>query len=562
MPDLLKSLQGHDLGHINIVAGLWGVDLDSLEIRPALQRLALAILNRPTVEGMVANLPAEARLVLEDLAQNDGKLSWPIFIRRYGMVREMGAGRRDRIQPYLNPVSPAEILWYRGLVARSFFDTPSGPEEFAYIPDDFLPLIPAAPQASGSPLGRLASPVERGHPVLASDRILDHACTLLAGLRSGYPLELIEATARDWSLQPTARLAPLKTSTLFALLSTAGLLEPDGVPRPESTRDFLAASRGEALAQLARAWLTSTVFNEVRLLPGLSAEGDWQNDPLRARQSVLDFLATIPGRVSGEERPFWSLAAFVDAIHRQLPDYQRPAGDYDSWFIRDLGSGEFLRGVEHWDQVDGALIRYLVCGPLHWLGILDLATTAAPDDPESRVSAFRYSAWAGALLQDAAPENLAVEEASVQVRSDFLVVVPRLVPRPVRYQLARFGAWEKEDIEAYHYRLTPASLARARQQGLTTNHLLSLLHRHARTTAPSLYKAIERWERNGVEAQFETLLVLRLSTPELLQTLRNSRAARFLGDPLGPTTVVVKPGAMDKVLAVLAELGYLGEVLS
>jgi hypothetical protein len=58
----------------------------------------------------------------------------------------------------------------------------------------------------------------------------------------------------------------------------------------------------------------------------------------------------------------------------------------------------------------------------------------------------------------------------------------------------------------------------------------------------------------------QTVSVLRLSTPELLQAVRNSRAARFLGEPLGSTAVIVKTGAIDKVLAVLAEMGYLGEI--
>jgi hypothetical protein len=96
-------------------------------------------------------------------------------------------------------------------------------------------------------------------------------------------------------------------------------------------------------------------------------------------------------------------------------------------------------------------------------------------------------------------------------------------------------------------------------QGLKPNHLLGLLQRHAQTVAPSLVKAIERWERAGVEARLEDVLVLRLANPELLQTVRASKAGRFLGEPLGPTAVIVKPGALEKVLAILAELGYLGE---
>lgn len=567
MPDFVKSLQGRDLGHLRIVGEMWGVDLENLEARAALQRLGLALLNRAAVEEIVNNLPTEARLALEDLAHNEGRLSWQLFTRRYGIVREMGAGRRDRLQPQRNPASPAEMLWYRALVGRSFFDTAAGPEEFAFIPDDLIPLLPPVQEPHGAALGRHATPGERAYVLPASDRILDHACTLLAALRLGKPIEVRATTevvmtnAALWSLPVTAGIAPLTPEALQGLLACAGLLDASGMPQPEPVREFLEAGRGEALARLVRAWLVSTPFNELRLMPGLSAEGEWQNDALHARQAVLDFLATVPGQGEAQERPFWSLNALVEAVRQQYPDFQRPAGDYDSWYIRDLSSGEFLRGFEHWERIDGGLIRYLVCGPLHWLGILDLAASGPLDDPQAHLTAFRYSAWAAKLLHGLPAEGLPLEEATIQVRSDARLVVPRLAPRPVRYQLARFGVWEKEEPDHYQYRLTPASLLHARQQGLTTNHLLALLRRHAPTTPPSLVKAIERWERSGLEARLQTVSVLRLSTPELLQAVRNSRAARFLDEPLGPTAVIVKTGAMDKVLAILAEMGYLGEIV-
>jgi hypothetical protein len=207
----------------------------------------------------------------------------------------------------------------------------------------------------------------------------------------------------------------------------------------------------------------------------------------------------------------------------------------------------------------------MVTGPLHWLGLLDLAypeiseAEAGPLSPD-RVTAFRFSAWSTALLQVQPPAGLLEETAEVQVRSDARFFVPRRTPRPTRYQLARFSEWEPEKVEGYTYRLTPGSLGQARRQGLKTSHLLRLLGRRAQSVAPSLVRAIERWERVGVEARFQQALVLRLSSPELLQKLRASKAGRFLGDPLGPTTVVVKTGALDKVMSILAELGYLGQV--
>ena len=163
MPDFVKSLQGRDLGHLRIVAEMWEVDLENLEARLALPRLGQSVLNRAAVEEIVSHLPSEARLALEDLQRSEGRLSWQSFTRRYGIVREMGAGRRDRLQPQRSPASPAEMLWYRALVGRSFFDTPSGPEEL-----EEGAALPAHPRGiGGRGAGKRPSPQdgrEQFHP--------------------------------------------------------------------------------------------------------------------------------------------------------------------------------------------------------------------------------------------------------------------------------------------------------------------------------------------------------------------------------------------------------------
>jgi hypothetical protein len=458
----------------------------------------------------------------------------------------MGLGRRDRERPYLKPASPTEALWYRGLIARAFFDTPEGPQEFAFIPEDLLPLLSPAPPGPPAALGRTANPGERAHPLLASDRILDDSCTLLAALR----LRLTEAEVEAAWITPPLSPFPLTPGALSDLLSASGLIGADRQVNPEPARLFLESPRGESLVQLVSAWLGSLVFNELALIPGLSLEGEWKNDPLRTRIRILEFLSSIP---AGE---WWSLSSFVESVHRTHPDYQRPAGDYDSWFIRDLQTGDFLRGFQNWDAVDGALLRFMITGPLHWLGIFDLAAPSADASP----TAFRTSKWSPALLAGSPPAGLPAEEDAIQVRSDARLRLPRLVPRSLRYQLARFCEWEGQRNEAYHYRVTAVSLERARQAGLRTGHLLALLHRQAEAVPPALVKALERWDEHGTEARLGWLMVLRLSSPAILAELRASPASRFLGDPLGPAAIIVKPGARDKILAALAEMGLLAEV--
>jgi hypothetical protein len=327
---------------------------------------------------------------------------------------------------------------------------------------------------------------------------------------------------------------------LEGFLKSAKIILKAG-PKPEKVKTFLEAPRETAMQMLADAWLESDTFNELRQLPGLIFEGEWKNQPLVTREFLLNLLDAIP------EGKWWSLTAFIRAVKTKYPDFQRPAGDYDSWFIKREADGEYLRGFAYWDQVDGALIRYFITGVLHWLGQVELATAEENGNP----TAFRVI---GEKLKTKS------EDGKLVVRSNGQIAASGLVPRVVRYQVARFCEWEAPKADAYQYRITPASLARAGKQGLKVEHLLALMAKHASGGIPPvLVKALKRWDLRGTEARVQTQVVLKVSKPEILEELRKSKAARFLGEILGPTTVVVKDGAQSKVLAALTELGLLAE---
>jgi len=335
---------------------------------------------------------------------------------------------------------------------------------------------------------------------------------------------------------------------LRSLLMTAGLLDANNAPLPENTRAFLETTRANALAQLCRSWLSSPSFNDLRNLPGLVFEGDWNNHPLETRQSLMEMLSTLP------QDKWWNLASFVTAVHDRKPDFERPAGDYDSWFIRREGSQEYLRGFSTWDEVDGALLRFIITGPLHWLGMMDLAAPSPGDPP----AAFRPSAWAAALSLGQPPTGLPAENAPVKVTAAGHLRLSNLTPRSARYLIARFCEWGEEQETEYHYYLTPASLERARQQGLRTSHLVSLLKKHSTSPLPpSLVQGLERWEQFGVQAGIKKVTLLRVASADILDALRKTRAARYLGEALNPTTVVIKTGGEEAVRSALAELGYL-----
>jgi len=533
MPDLMSSLQGQDLGHFRILAERWGLELNALDVRSAMQELVPNILQKEHIDDVIGTLPVEARQALDDLASGGGRLSWVRFTQRYGEVRQWGAGRRDRERPDQHPISIAERLWYLALVGRANLDTPDGPVEFAYIPEDILHLLPVQVEASRPILERAALPKEHVYQIPAGDGILDDGCTLLAALRCDLPADLI-------FVPPVF---------LKALLIEARVLDDDYTVSGEATRRFLEMPRAQALRHLVQTWLHGAI-NDLRMLPSLSAEGDWENDPIRTRQTVLAYLLTL------KEMRWWSVPEFISAIQRDHPDFQRPTGDYDTWYIRNKRTGEFLRGFEHWDEVEGALLRYLITGPLHWLGILDLA---APTQ-DSAAGAFRFSSCGRALIRNEIPKGVAEEDQPVHVFMDGRIDIARLAQRAVRYQLARFSCWEGYKQEVYHYRLTPTALERAGRQGLTVNHLLTILNNQTVVVPPMLEKALHRWEKLGTEVKVEQVEILRSASPDILINLRKSTAGRFLGDALGVNSVIVKPGAGRKVLAALAEMGILGDV--
>jgi hypothetical protein len=296
------------------------------------------------------------------------------------------------------------------------------------------------------------------------------------------------------------------------------------------------------------AWLESASFNELRLMPGIVCEGEWTNQPQETREFLLNLLDAVP------EGKWWSLNAFVRDIKQKYADFQRPAGDYDSWFVKREADGQYLRGFSYWDQVDGALIKFFITDILHWLGQVDLSFA----EGAAEATAFRIKSKVEGQKSDVRSFD---ENGKISVSSNGKIIVERTAPRAVRYQIARFCEWDEPKGDQYKYHVTAGSLTHAKEQGLKAEQLLSLLVKHTNgKVPPPLVGALKRWEANGTEARVETHVVLRLSKPEVLDEMRKSRAGKFLGEVLSPTAVLVKSGAVQNVMEAMIELGLFAEI--
>lgn len=545
MTDLWHSLHLSEFSYLQIVADLWELPFDAPDVRTGVDQLADSLLTSGVLLQAKEILTEQEQKALVWLDQQGGRATWDQFSRKFGQVRQMGAGKMEREKPYLSPISPGEGLWYRALIAKGFFETENGPQEFAYLPDDLreivLPLLNPERifQAREEFICRMAAPRERQVLYPASIAALDHICTLLAGIRMDLDSRVHLPDVNQDEFDFYSEIA-----------RSAGLITENGQVSPEKTRYFFELSRGEAISYLWRRWKDEPAQLELDLVPEFEIEGEPELDNLAVRRKILDWLENL----SADD--WWSIGSFLAQIKERDPDFLRSGGEYDSWFIKQSDSGEFLSGFQHWEDVEGALLRYFLVGPLHWLGLIDLG---APDE-ELQPLAFQKTNLYPDFVSGRIPPLEVKKDAVVQIRSQGEIRIPRDVPRRIRYQIARFCDWYPLKAEAYQYRISPDSLARAEAQGLRVTHLLSFLENHAEAIPPNIFKALQRWEGQGSQASIESKLVLRLGTPAVLKSLKKTRAERYILEQLGPTAVIIRPGSQQKVAQALLELGFFSSI--
>ncbi len=541
MTDLRQSLIKSEFSYLKAVAEKWELPFTAPDARQGLDQLVESLLVSDKLTNLDLILTAKEKEALIWLDDRQGREVWDHFRRQFGEIREMGAGRLDRERPDLAPISPLEGLWYRALIARGFFESEPGLQEYAFIPEDLrelaLPNLNPDRKVTPSPpfLCRVAGPKEAVERLSATTAVLDHLCTLLAGLRMGQDpadhLPHVTESQKEFFLE---------------LLVMAGLVDDKLVTLPENTRRYYELAEPGALQFLWNAWLKNTRHQDLKMVRGIEIEGVPELDPIPIRQRLIAPLKDL------DPQEWWSLASFISQIKERDPDLLRSAGEYEAMFIKDTESGEFLTGFSSWEKIEGELIRYLLTGPLFWLGLIDLAAPAEDSPP----LAFRVGSLFKYFTSGELPSLKQQKADPIQIRSKGEIRVTVDVAHKIRYQIARFCEWGPYKADAYIYSITPASLARAEKQGLKVAHLLSLLKNHTEAIPPNIMTALQRWHKGGIEISISQKTIMRLGSPAVLKALKKSPAARYILEQLGPTVVIIKPGSEEKVAQALVELGF------
>jgi len=497
MKTLDQHLREQSLVMLRAIAQSQGLVIDATGQRAFQRALANQMLDRQHVAEVWQDLQVPARLALQTLQHEDNRIPVAAFQRLFGAIRRFGPGYLHKERPWKHPTNIAEQLWYLGLLTKGFVETPDGLAEFFSIPSDLLPLLPlpasaserfAFPPVVSDPLpppggGQDHSDDQRldGHlPEVDSraegERFLDDLATILIHVQQGRiwvdsrgewrkkDLQLLAPRLQTPVLDPDQPLAPgSRLALIFHCAHALGLLQTSERRQRlnvETVRLWLEQTRSQQMATLFGAWRDSAEWNDLCLTPGLHCErGNWRNDPKATRMPLLDIL----GQVQAEQ---WrELAAFIAAIHEQRPDFQRPDGNYDTWYIRD-DDGSYLKGFEHWDNVEGRLLHYLWSGPLHWLGLIAL-------DGEGQRWRLTPAGYA-TLHPDTSPPPSAALPPPLAVADDFRITLPPGHRLYDRLRVARFCVWEASWPD-YRYRITQRGLRRAAAAGISPEQILEFL---------------------------------------------------------------------------------------
>jgi hypothetical protein len=549
MRSLKESLAAYGEAMLRAIAAQWQVAAGEPAALPV--RLAAAMLEPARLQAFIEGLEEGAQAALAQMAAAGGSMRGYLLTRTHGEVRRLGPRAVEREAPWRHPASAAERLWYAGLIFRCYGRLGSYHGELYYIPPDLLAALPPQPAPVATPVA--LRPV--GAPAQAwqdGDALALDLEALLASVRlapvpaaraAGLPPGLLGRLAGRWrgSADPE-RLALLERLALRSrlIVRRGGLFQVGS-----QARSWLQLSPYRRQRVLYAAWRDDGRWNELWRVPSLRCEDTgWRNDPQAARGAVLEALRGCP-------EGWLRLADLVAALKAAQPDFARPDGDYDSWYIRDARTGQYLQGFAHWDQVEGTLIVHLVTRPLYWLGAVELG----PAEGGAAGRAFRLTATGRALLGlDAAPAPS--RAARFVVREDLSIRVPRAAEAYDRVRLERFARWQGREGDDDLYRIEPESAWGALNAGIGVQQIEGFLRRVAGCPLPrGATQALRSWSAGLERVTLRRVILLQTADAETLRLLRmDPELEQRFGAMVSEWAILVPEDELPQVLARLKAL--------
>jgi len=497
MRQLLDCLKEHSPVMLAAIAEGWGVIINDEQTAEVVALLAATMTDADRLGHVLGSLTDTEREALAFVSKTQPRLH--VAIRKHGALRKLGPGRLEWEQDWREPTSPLERLWFLGLVYRSFAQDETYHGEVVFVPPEISELLP--PITFPTPefaieIVDAPTTIRDYHDALARDVFV-----LLCDVRNRDVPASQSPPTKSQLKRLRERLYDLDPARLLLLQHCCiqmGLLRKAGRFWELTARaaDWLRAAPVMRQQLLYLAWLESKERNDLWLVPSLTCERTgWKNDVHLARTAVVDHLRLCPAD------KWISTLSFIAAIHAVAPDFMRPDGDYDSWYIKDATTKRYVMGYSNWDSVEGALIGYLLHGPLCWLGVVASGNGEAQ---QGMRACFRITPAGRDILRCGpfASEPPASGRPRVRPGSregrELRLNIPSTMDWYDRFLLERFSAWLTEDALVAEYAIDARTVGNAVRRGVTLPQMLGFLRRISGSRLPAACEQLLRhW---GAEA--------------------------------------------------------------
>jgi hypothetical protein len=559
MKDLYRCLDEYPAEMLAGLARAWHVELPKAESRDQATSLAEAMLAPGALDALISELSPAAREALATVVAEGGAVPGHRLALRHGAIRRLGPSRLAREEPWARPANAVEELYYRGLIVRTYGTVGEHYGEVFAVPDQILARVPPLEP----PAERLAGHEVPPPAIVRSDgaAMVEDLLAVMAHIRQQrvgpqrdegasphvppIPMTHIDLGSRLLGGREPDRLDLLRCLVwhLKLVYESRGTLRP--TPRARAWLRLDDVRRHHAVVL---AWRDDPHWDELERVPTIRQEDpDWGHNPAPARRVLLEFLA----RYGGAWR---ALDGVIADLKRDRPDYLRPDGDYDSWHLRDATTGAYLSGFEAWDRIEGALARFLLTHPLHWLGVVEIG-----EDAEGQPAAFRLTPLGEALLAERPAPDVAPQDGQAPLATiddDMVIAIPVAGTMYERYQLERFSNWLGQDDVA-RYAITEDSVWRSYNTGVKTDQIDHFLQRLTGDRLPgALTRNLLAWGSRFGRASMQRVVLLQTVDEATMKQIRGRpELRRLLGELMGPTTCLVEARHANDVLERLKAMG-------
>ncbi len=280
--------------------------------------------------------------------------------------------------------------------------------------------------------------------------------------------------------------------------------------------------------ELARAWLQA-------------AWSEWELGPKR-RPPPLDVRLvrrTMLQAVLPHLPDTWCAGDDIIAqLRMSWPDVMRPMPADGRWKLP-------ASWPAHWDDEDGQLMRYMLMGPLAWLGLVEWAGNGL------YVRRTQLGAWHAGL----AVVPPVVAPSAVVLEPDMCVVVPDATNIYARFQLHRIADWQ----DVITAQISPARVKRALAQGMTLAEYIDVLATITAQPIPAEMQAMLRlWGAEVAQISVSNVVMLSSSDAAVIHDIQHDRRIHLPAhEVLDATRIVVAPSDAIGVVRRLRHAGYL-----